>query len=275
MGPEEQVQADERTQPQREPHGWAFWTWIGVLCLAITAGIAAAWFEWVSKGQTTAGATVIIGLIGAVAVGIERLIELFWTFVNQKKPTWWPMDLVDERISELQNELQKDLNDKLKDLFAAARATSDEVEKAVGQVEAASRKTLQLWGDAKSNQNLKAASSQTVAQMEWVESIVGEGAKETNFQQRWAGAKATLTALDDLVDSFTDNPARRVMSIFIGMFLGLLVAGFVGIDGVDAALGRGPAAWGVIATGLLVGLGSNPTHEVIQALQEFKKSQRV
>lgn len=32
--------------------------------------------------------------------------------------------------------------------------------------------------------------------------------------------------------------------------------------------------WGVVASGTLVGLGSNPTHEVIRSLQEYEGSKK-
>lgn len=253
-----------------KPHGWAFWTSMGILCLAAAAVFAWAWFEWQSKGQTVTGTAEIIGLTATVAVGIERLIELFWTFVNQTTSAWWPMDVVEKRIAALQTQL----NTKLSGLVTVAKAKSSHAEGVADELDTALAETLQLWQAAKTNQYLVAASSQTVAHMNWVENVVGKGAKDTDFKQVWAGAKGALKALNSFVGSFTDNPARRVISIFIGMFVGLLVAGIVGIDGVDAALGRGPAAWGVIATGLLVGLGSNPAHEVITALQEFKTSKQ-
>lgn len=254
-----------------KPHGWAFWTSMGVLCLAAAAVFAWAWFEWQSKGQTVTGTTMILGLTATVAVGIERLIELFWTFVNQTNSAWWPMDVVEKRIAALQTEL----NTELSGLVAVAKAKCIQSEGVADELDTALTETLRLWQAAKTNQYLIAASSQTVAHMNWVESVAGKGAKDTDFKQVWAGAKGALKALNGFVGSFTDNPARRVISMFIGMFVGLLVAGIVGIDGVDAALGRGPAAWGVIATGLLVGLGSSPTHEVITALQEYKTSKQV
>jgi hypothetical protein len=33
--------------------------------------------------------------------------------------------------------------------------------------------------------------------------------------------------------------------------------------------------WGIVFTGIVMGLGSNPTHEVIRALQEFKKNLKI
>jgi hypothetical protein len=39
----------------------------------------------------------------------------------------------------------------------------------------------------------------------------------------------------------------------------------------NAGASRWP--WAMVATGLLIGLGSNPTHEVIQAIQAYKQQQ--
>jgi hypothetical protein len=36
-----------------------------------------------------------------------------------------------------------------------------------------------------------------------------------------------------------------------------------------------PAGAGVAITGLVVGLGSGPTHEVIRAIQQYKETQKV
>jgi hypothetical protein len=47
----------------------------------------------------------------------------------------------------------------------------------------------------------------------------------------------------------------------------------MGLDAVAAALQSGSGTgWGLVFTGLLIGLGSNPTHEVVKALQEYKNS---
>jgi hypothetical protein len=57
----------------------------------------------------------------------------------------------------------------------------------------------------------------------------------------------------------------------------MLVAGFIGLNVFaaifDASAGALAGAAGIVLTGLLVGLGSNPTHEVIKALQAVKESQ--
>jgi hypothetical protein len=86
--------------------------------------------------------------------------------------------------------------------------------------------------------------------------------------------------LADVVATFKDNPGRRLISIYVGAVFGLLVSGMLSLDLFAAALQRPTAtigpSWlphlGIVLTGLVMGLGSNPTHEVIRAVQEFKKS---
>jgi hypothetical protein len=123
----------------------------------------------------------------------------------------------------------------------------------------------------------------------------------------------------DFLATFKDNPGRRLLSIYAGCVLGLVVAGLLGLDVFRAVLdepaggataqvaryasapGRPEAAaadehhgigdwpgsawdWlreatdfehiGVALTGLVIGLGSNPTHEVIRVLQEYKKTRK-
>jgi hypothetical protein len=80
-----------------------------------------------------------------------------------------------------------------------------------------------------------------------------------------------------VAESFTDNPARRVASILIGGGLGMIAAGFLGLNIFSAVLGAGAndlaAGLGVILTGFVIGLGSSPLHEVVKALQNYKESQ--
>jgi hypothetical protein len=93
-------------------------------------------------------------------------------------------------------------------------------------------------------------------------------------------SEAYISSISDFVATFKDNPARRLISIVIGAILGLVVAGFMRLDIVAAAggiefgnngLGNG---LGVAITGLLVGLGSSPTHEAVRALQKYKESKK-
>jgi hypothetical protein len=90
-------------------------------------------------------------------------------------------------------------------------------------------------------------------------------------------ANMAVNGLQDFLATFKDNPGRRLISLYVGCLLGLLIAGAFRLDILKAALGvaevRHPTM-DMVLTGFVVGLGSNPTHEVIRAIQEFKKGQK-
>jgi hypothetical protein len=96
-------------------------------------------------------------------------------------------------------------------------------------------------------------------------------------------AQQGIQGVTDFVASFKDNPGRRLVSLYVAAFIGVIVAGFLRLDVFQAVLSAPPDGvadttaatafqWGIVLTGLLMGLGSNPTHEVIRVLQEYKKS---
>jgi hypothetical protein len=62
------------------------------------------------------------------------------------------------------------------------------------------------------------------------------------------------------------------MSIALGVPLAILASGILGLNMFSAVLGPDVPGYmaglaGILATGVVMGLGSNPTHEVIKALQ--------
>jgi len=95
-------------------------------------------------------------------------------------------------------------------------------------------------------------------------------------------ATQSVSAVSELVDSLATNPGRRILSLYAGAILGLVVVLALGLDVFNATLGTlvsvtllgWPFQFGVAATGLLIGLGSNPTHEVIKLLQTIKENQK-
>lgn len=95
--------------------------------------------------------------------------------------------------------------------------------------------------------------------------------KSEELKQALETAKSTINGMQNFLSSFKDNPGRRLISIFLGAMLGLILAGVFGLDVFQAVLEGGKDSqkkWQIIFTGLMIGLGSNPTHEVIRAIQE-------
>jgi hypothetical protein len=105
-------------------------------------------------------------------------------------------------------------------------------------------------------------------------------------------AGQAVDSVGSFIATFKDNPGKRLLSLELGALAGLAIAGLLGVDVFKAVLSPdaktdiaftwptsidGVWNWivsapffGVAATGLLLGLGSNPTHEVIGALQQYK-----
>jgi hypothetical protein len=135
---------------------------------------------------------------------------------------------------------------------------------------------IKLTPDNQRMQLLAAAASQNV-------SYLYEKYREflPNLEGSVRTANAAINGLQDFLASFKDNPGKRIVSIFLGAIIGLVVAGIFSLDVFQAVLIDTPAAGNfwmidlrVIVTGLVIGLGSGPTHEVIRVVQEYKESRK-
>ena len=105
--------------------------------------------------------------------------------------------------------------------------------------------------------------------------------KYPELEQKARAAGMAVDSAADFVDSFKENPGRRLLSLYFGVMLGLLLVWATGLDLFQASLGTDIARDGlagvhlsVALTGLILGLGSSPTHEVIQILKEIKRSRK-
>ena len=104
----------------------------------------------------------------------------------------------------------------------------------------------------------------------------------TRFGDASAALSTSITGVTDFLASFKDNPGRRILSLELGIIGGLAVALFTGVDVFAGVANEGePAAnlvaasiGGILFTGVLMGLGSSPTHEVIRVLQESKTARK-
>jgi hypothetical protein len=102
----------------------------------------------------------------------------------------------------------------------------------------------------------------------------------SNFQQKYKTFDNEATIANQAISDFAnfivtspDDLGRRFISLFLGTYLGLVVAWVLGLDLLQAIFTTSLAFHlGIVLTGLVMGLGSSPTHEVIQVLQNWKSN---
>lgn len=255
-----------------------FFLWAGIL-LIVEIIVTGFYQAGPNKGLSSAGE--ILTFIGLAAVGIERLIEGFWTFIGLTRGTNWPFDAFSEQVTSLANDLNRtlapfynELEQTLKETRDASTITAQEFESATKQLDHLKTSVQQITTLAPGNQQaaaLASASSQII----------------TDIQKSYPTLQTLGTFANEAIGSFAsfiatppDNLGRRFISLFVGTMLGLLITGLLRLDLVQAIF-QSPTFgnafglqfyWGIIFTGIVMGLGSNPTHEVIRVLQEYKKT---
>lgn len=229
-------------------------------------------------------AATTLAFIGGAAMGIERVLEAFWTFMGGVVGTYWPLNAINKQVQTLVGDLDSALKPfheealkKIHTLRDAGNKTAaelkklDEAENEIGKLKARFDEIKKLAPDNQRVQLLTAAASQNVA---FLKEKFGD--LLTDADRATKVANTAIGGLQDFLASFKDNPGRRLISIYFGVILGLIVAGLFGLDVFAAASNSSSKnpEWMVLLTGVIIGLGSNPTHEVIRAIQEFKKGQK-
>lgn len=263
---------------------------IGTLLLVIVFLLVARFAAPSNRG--VGDATAALTLIAGAAVVIERILEGFWTFVGMTRGSKWPLGPLSDQFTEMVGNLDTTLSPFYKEADAAllrvqqakgwTQAQLDDARKELGELQAQINDIKKLAPDSRQVELVAASTAQLVGYLD---------GKYNDPQFKAAAKMATdsLKGVTDLVASFKDNPGRRLISIYLGSFLGLIIAGVVGMDVFQATLapetvGAAQATAqtaarlfpyvGVAVTGLVIGLGSDPTHQVIQVLQEYKKARK-
>lgn len=259
---------------------------VGLLLLAIIFLLVA---QFAVRSNRTAGdATTALTLIAGAAVVIERILEGFWTFVGLTRGSKWPLGPLSDQFASAVGNLDTSLSPFYKEADAALQRVAqaqnwtqerlEEARKELGQVQAQATQIRSLTADSQQVELVATSATQAI---EYIQSKY----QDPQLQAAATMATESLQGVNNLVASFKDNPGRRLISIFLGSFLGMAIAGVVGMDVFQATLSPeavGTAQTtarlfpyvGVAVTGLVIGLGSDPTHQVIQVLQEYKKASK-
>jgi hypothetical protein len=266
-----------------------------VLLCALLAGIIAP--KEVNTGFKDS--TSVLAFISLSAVAIERCIEAFFSVLSGKLGEWWPLKVVRDEFDTFEKQTNDVLNpivdETIKGLTAAINAgdkTADELARIQGQINTVNSTATRLRTQYASVTAKLAPGSARLARVSEINAsmtgvLQGVQATSANYTsdaiQLLQKANDATNDASLIISSFSDNPARRAASLALGASLGMLVAGFVGLNLFVATLagpnGQPPdfptvlAGWlGVVLTGIVIGLGSGPTHEVVKSLQAYKDS---
>jgi hypothetical protein len=226
------------------------------------------------SATTTPTAEVSLAIISGAALVIERSLEVSWSFIDMTTGSWWPL-----------SDIGKQVNQRVSNFGSFAKPYFDGLKKGVDglpglneaerdgikeQIEAAFNtiptvdEVSHLTSDARLNQLASTAAGR-------VNAILAEhpGLRQHIGNDIDLGAKLVNEA-QAFMTSFSDNPGRRIISLYVAAMIGMVVAAIAGLD-VFGATNHHLGDVGVPLTGLVMGLGSNPTHEIIAALQQYKQ----
>jgi hypothetical protein len=265
--------------------------WLLIFAAVVVIGFYLGGFIVVTPGNISpANGAAILAIITGAAVAIERILEAFWTFIDSRIGGWWPFSIVHDAINRLVGSFDQFVEPYLnrlrfaRDAIAVAQRHDGEWKSDVTQI------LTDVNAVPDELKTLAATLQQSgIANDQKVAILAGSAANSiTNILstypdlQKQLGDKVDLakSLTDDLnsfLTTFDDNPARRSISLVVGCIAGYAVAIALQLDmfavlGVPTAIGGWSA--GVPLTGLIMGLGSNPTHEVIQAIQQYKQAKQ-
>ena len=121
-------------------------------------------------------AATTLAFISGAAVGIERILEAFWTFMGGVAGTYWPLNVINKQVQTLVVDLDSALKpfheealQKLDELENAGNKTDEELKKIreakneIGNLKARFDEIKTLAPDNQRVQLLTAAASQNVA----------------------------------------------------------------------------------------------------------------
>jgi hypothetical protein len=275
------VQPTDATTPTSVRQSLTWWMVGGALVVLVLVLLVAYLAPGSNQGVRDAASVLL--LISGTAVGIERILEVFWDFIDTTRGSFWPLSAIDRRINQLVDGITADvsgpisqLKDILNDATKAASFTEAQASAFQRDVDALRAHIAELKRLAPTSDNARAMAAYTNSALDSLAN------KYPQAKLDIAAANSAVKAVSDFANSLTDNPGRRILSIYFGALLGLVVALVLGLDMFNATLGTllettllgVTFKFGVTATGVIMGLGSNPTHEAIKVLQSIKEKQQ-
>jgi hypothetical protein len=274
--------------PRNIKESWLPFIFTMVLCYVVVIAMTVYLTDQPTGGFSGEAAT--LAFMTSLAVAIERIQEVIWYFIGLRKGKHWPplagireeakqaADDLDAALTPLHQNLTSRLTQLLNVLNpeeARWQQVKDRLDQAQAEFAKMHTHLAALELDGPNEERLRRARLLEAAASRYVTSF---SEKYEDVQQMAGEAEDAFSGLQEFLATFKDNPGRRLISLFLGGLLGIGVAGLFGLDLFRAVLGT--QAEGimvelqVIATGMIIGLGAGPTHEVVRLLQEYKEKQK-
>lgn len=277
--------------PPIPPSGMSEVAWLVFPLVLLGSAVLALVILWASGATASirfSDASAAITFTTGAALVIERLIETGWTiYATTKAGSYWPMSGVSTYVTQLVNNLDTAFDPFLAEAnktLATAAGTTETIKTAVtGLKQDITRfkgeiAELRKLGQPSNQQSLllSAATAQRIHYLK-----VKYSATLDTVGYAATLASSAVDGLQNFAATFKDNPGRRIISICIGGTIGIIVTGSLQLDLFEAlATGSQPpaagftAAFHIVLTGLVIGLGAGPTHEVIRLIQESKERRK-
>ena len=253
-----------------------FYFFGGLIVMAVAFALAAV-FSPSTDRLVNAAASLIA--IATAALVIERLMEMGWTTVDHLRDSWWPFTEVSTKIKKHVDNFDEYLTPYFRNLAAAVADAPDgksikakkvEIDQAVEAAIAELPKIHAAASKMSDNQKLSFIVDGATEELNKILVKYPEFSRELDVKVNLAAdMKDTFTGF---LGTFKDNPARRYISVSLGVVFGIAAASVLNFDVFAAASGSDLGDFSVPLTGLAIGMGSNPTHELIKALQKSKQS---
>lgn len=250
---------------------------LAIICVAaLSVGVGLVIFG--TKPNTGFGdAGAVLVFAGLAAVAIERIIEGFWIVAEKYAGKFWPFSDAVKRL----NDLTEAMNATIKPAIDAASEGIDKTNAQLTEAKNALDQLQNAWNTEYEQFKKHLPDNQRVEQLSTI------GFQAAGLAQQFSSKAAVPAAVAqqavsgavDFLATFKDNPAKRMVSSVVGVSLGLMMAGVTGLDLLSAALAEPSATatgstLGVLISGIVIGLGSGPTHTVISTLSEIRNSRR-
>jgi hypothetical protein len=248
------------------------------LAIIVAVGIGAGLLSSlpVSNGEQGNQTAAVLALAGSLAIGIERSLEVVWIFIGYKFGSGWPLGFLTKPIRDFKDQLEnkealprylEEANKILADWKEKSERTPEELDKLEKDLKLVNAQLASLGGLLLPNSSIEPVLQEFRNRLNDIQKTI----VPTGHAILGVG-KGSLDVLDNILGSFKDNPGKRLMSLFAGMIVGMIVCAVLSVDILYAIFGvaYSPFHLGIVATGIMVGLGADPSHQVIRLLEEAK-----